>query len=117
MTGGASRARNGCPSRRSGKCCSTAFVPTTAALDRVFAAQHKRTVAADNTVAFGKRQLQLGASPLRCHCVRCRVVVHEHLDDTLSITYGPHVTGRFDATGQPLALEPDSGPASDRRAA
>ena len=83
----------------------TAFVPTTATLERVFAVQHERTVAADNTVAFGKRLLQLGASRLRCHFVRCRVVVHEHLDDTLSITYGPHVIGRFDATGQPLALE------------
>jgi hypothetical protein len=73
----------------------TAFVPATAALDRVFAVQHERTVAADNTVSLGNKQLQLGASRLRCHFVRCRVVVHEHLDDTLSITYGPHVIGRI----------------------
>ena len=66
--------------------------------------QHERTVAADNTVSLGKKQLQLGASQLRCHFVRCRVVVHEHLD-TLNITYGPHVIGRFNATGQPLALD------------
>jgi hypothetical protein len=62
-------------------------------------------VAADNTVALGKKRLQLGASQLRCHFVRCRVLVHEHLDDTYSVTYGPHVIGRFAADGQPLALE------------
>ena len=83
----------------------TAFVPATATLDRVFALQHERTVAADNAVSFGKKQLQLGASRLRCHFVRCRVLVHEHLDDTISVTYGPHVIGRFDTAGQPLALE------------
>jgi transposase len=81
----------------------TAFVPATAPLDRVFAVQHERTVAADNTVVVGKKHFQLGASRLRCHFVRCRVLVHEQLDDTYSITYGPHVIGRFDANGQPLA--------------
>jgi transposase len=83
----------------------TAFIPATAPLDRVFAVQQERTVAADNTVALGKKHLQLGASRLRCHFVRCRVLVHEHLDGTYSITYGPHVIGRFDANGQPLAHE------------
>jgi len=32
------------------------------------------------------------------------VTVHEHLDETLSITYGPHVIARFDPAGQPLPL-------------
>jgi len=83
----------------------TAFVPTTAALDRIFSVQHDRTVGNDNTVHFGRRSLQIGASPLRCHFVRCRVVVHEHLDGTLSVTHGPHVIGRYTSDGTPLPRE------------
>jgi hypothetical protein len=83
----------------------TAFVPPATDLTRVFTVQAERTVAADNTVQWGARRLQLGASRLRCHFVRCRVLVHEHLDGTLSITYGPHVIGRFAADGRPLGQE------------
>ena len=28
------------------------------------------------------------------------MTIHEHLDGTVSIRYGPHVLGRFDAQGQ-----------------
>lgn len=80
----------------------TAFVPTTADLDRIFSIQHERVVGNDNTVQIGRQRLQLGASPLRCHFVRCRVLVHEHLDGTRSVTLGPHVIGRFGADGHPL---------------
>lgn len=83
----------------------TAFVPTTADLDRIFSVQHERTVANDNTVQIGRRRLQIAASPLRCHFVRCRVLVHEHLDGTLSITHGPHVLGRYTSDGEPLPRE------------
>lgn len=82
----------------------TAFVPTTADLERIFSIQHERVVGNDNTVQIGRKRLQIGASPLRCHFVRCRVLVHEHLDGTLSVTYGPHVIGRFTAEGAPLPL-------------
>jgi hypothetical protein len=34
--------------------------------------------------------LTMGSERLRCHFVRRRVVLREDLDDTLSITYGPH---------------------------
>lgn len=82
----------------------TAFVPTTLPLDDIFAVQAERVVRADNTVQYGRRVLQLGATPLRCHFVRCRVVVREHLDDTLTVHYGPHVIGRYDADGAPRPL-------------
>jgi hypothetical protein len=32
------------------------------------------------------------------------VTVHQHLDGTVSIRFGPHVVGRYDAEGQPLAM-------------
>jgi transposase len=81
----------------------TAFVPTTADLDRIFSIQHERVVSNDNVVQLGGRRLQIAANPLRCHFVRCRVIVHEHVDGTLSVSHGPHVIGRYTAEGQPLA--------------
>jgi transposase len=80
----------------------TAFVACGVPLEHIFSVQHDRMVGNDNTVQFGRRPLQLSASRLRCHFVRCRVVVHEHLDGTLSVTYGPHVIGRYTADGLPL---------------
>ncbi len=82
----------------------TAFVPAPGGLELLFTLQHARTVSNANTVQFKRRVLQIGATPLRCHFVRCRVIVHEHLDDTLSLTYGPHTIARFTAEGDPLPL-------------
>jgi transposase len=74
----------------------TAFVPLKRKdLDLVFSLQHERVVARDNTVSFAGRNWQLERTKLRGTLAGCRVVVHEHLDDTLSITFGPHVVGRY----------------------
>ena len=70
-------------------------------LDLVFALQHERVVARDNTVSFANRNWQLERTKLRATLAGCRVTVHEHLDHTLSITFGPHVVGRY----QPEAVE------------
>lgn len=81
----------------------TAFVPCPRRdLDRVFALQHERTVANDNTVQYGRVTVQLAPSPLRVSFAKCRVTVYEHLDGTLSIGYGPHTLGRYDLHGQAL---------------
>lgn len=81
----------------------TAFVPCHRTdLDRVFALQQERTVAHDNTVQYGRRTFQIAASPLRCSFAKCRVLVYEHLDGTLSIGYGPHRLGHYDLQGQVL---------------
>src|SRR5437773_514441 len=80
----------------------TAFVPLRRPeLDLVFSLQHERVVARDNTVSFGNRVWQLERSKLRATLAGCRVTVHEHLDQTLSITFGPHLVGRYTADGQP----------------
>jgi transposase len=74
----------------------TAFVPLKRKdLGLVFSLQHERVVARDNTVSFAGRNWQLERTKLRGTLAGCRVVVHEHLDDTLSITFGPHVVGRY----------------------
>ena len=80
----------------------TALVPLKRKdLDLVFSLHHERVVARDNTVSFANRSWQLERTKLRGTLAGCRVVVHEHLDDTLSITFGPHVVGRY----QPEAVE------------
>jgi transposase len=80
----------------------TAFVPVRRKeLDLVFSLQHERVVARDNTVSFGNRVWQLERSKLRATLAGCRVTVHEHLDQTISITFGPHRVGRYTADGQP----------------
>jgi len=80
----------------------TAFVPVRLKdLDLVFSLQHERVVARDNTVSFANRVWQLERSKLRATLAGCRVTVHEHLDETISITFGPHRVGRYTADGQP----------------
>jgi transposase len=92
----------------------TAFVPCPRPdLDRGFALQHTRTVAADNTVPLDRRVFQLHRSPLRVSFAKCRVTVYEHLDGTLSIGLGPHTLGRYNARGQ--LLPPQQGPRSARK--
>src|SRR5215470_17621503 len=77
----------------------TAFVPCKRKdLDLVFSLQHERVVARDNTVSFANRSWQLERTKLRGTLAGCRVVVHEHLDDTLSITFGHHLLGRYQQT-------------------
>jgi transposase len=82
----------------------SAFVPAPAGLERIFSIQHERVVGHDNTVRFGRQALQLGPTPLRWNFVKCRVIVHEHLDRTLSVTYGPHTIARFTREGHPIGL-------------
>jgi transposase len=83
----------------------SAFLPTSLDLERICTLQHERVVSNANTVQLGRRHLQIGPSRFRCHFVKCRVTVHEHLDETLSITYGPHLLGRYTAEGAALATE------------
>ena len=81
----------------------TAFVPAPAGLDRIFSVHHERVVGNDNTVRVGRRVLQIGPTAFRWSFAKCRVTVHEHLDGTLSVTYGPQTLARFTADGQPWA--------------
>jgi transposase len=74
-------------------------------LDRVFSIQQTRTVARDNTVPLGDRWLQIEPTGWRGTLAGCRVTVHEHLDGTLTATYGPQVVGRYNAKGLPLLPE------------
>ena len=64
-------------------------------LNLVFSLQHERVVGRDNTVSFANRSWQIERTKLRGTLAGCHVTVHEHLDSTLSITFGPHVVGHY----------------------
>jgi|SRR5215472_13792645 len=74
----------------------SAFVPLRRTdLNLIFSLHHERTVARDNTVAFANRSWQIERTKLRGSLAGCRVILHEHLDGTFSITFGPHLVGHF----------------------
>ena len=60
-------------------------------------------VANDNTVSFGKLSLQVQPQTFRFSMARCRVLVCQHLDQTLSLHYGPHLLGRYNPQGEILS--------------
>lgn len=82
----------------------SAFIPVAdhLNLDLIFSIKDQRTVNPDNTLQFQRLTLQIPASSLRVSFARCRVIVHQHIDHTLTITFGPHVIGRYDSSGNPL---------------
>jgi transposase len=68
-------------------------------LNWIFTVQTERVVAKDNTVAIADRFWQLDKTRFRHTLAGSTVVIHEHLDGTISIRFGPHVVGRFQASG------------------
>lgn len=84
----------------------TAFVACTRSdMERVFALQHERVVARDNTVSFARLSLQIERQQWRSTLAGCRVIVYEHLDGTLSLGYGAHEVGRYSSEGVPLRAQ------------
>jgi len=71
-------------------------------LDWIFTVQSERVVAKDNTVAIAERSWQLDKSRFRNSLAGSTVTIHEHLDGKVSIRWGPHTVGRFDAHGKPV---------------
>src|SRR5690348_11539494 len=81
----------------------TAFRRTSRSdLNWIFTVQTERVVEKDNTVAIQDRWWQIDKTRFRSSLAGSTVTVHEHLDGTISIRYGPHVVGRFDGAGEKL---------------
>src|SRR5712672_550983 len=70
-------------------------------LDWIFSIQTERVVDKDNTVAIKDRWWQIDKCRWRHTLAGQTVTIHQHLDATVSIRYGPHVVGR----GKDGALE------------
>jgi transposase len=78
----------------------TAFRRTGRAdLPWIFSVQTERIVAQDNTVAIADRRWQIDKARFRGTLAGCTVTIHEHSDGQVSIRFGPHVVGRYDASG------------------
>jgi transposase len=71
-------------------------------LDRVFSLQYERMVSRDNTVVLQNLVLQIERVSWRGTLAGCNVTVHQHLDGSLSISYGPHRLGRYNERGERL---------------
>ncbi len=65
-------------------------------LNWIFTVQTERVVNKDNTVAIADRSWQIDKTTFRNTLAGSTVTIHEHLDETVSIRYGPHVVGRYD---------------------
>jgi transposase len=74
-------------------------------LEWVFSVQAQRVVARDNTITLRERVWQLEKSRWRHSLAGCTVTIHEHLNGTVSVRYGPHLVGRFAANGTPLGAK------------
>src|SRR5271157_2234500 len=90
----------------------SAFVtcPRSKDLDLIFALQFERTVNRDNTVSFQNLQLQIERVNWRGTLAGCNVIVHQHLDGTISLTHGPHRLGRYNAQGVALNANKNAAP-------
>src|SRR3984957_10572055 len=70
-------------------------------LEGIFSLHFERTVNRDNTVSFQNLSLQIQPVRWGATLEGCTVVVYQHLDGTLSLRYGPHCLGRYNAEGLP----------------
>jgi len=81
----------------------SAFVKTARRdLEWIFSLQHPRKVNRDNTVVTENQVYQIERTRWRDTLAGCTVIVHEMLDGTIAIRYGPHVVGRYDRQGHPI---------------
>src|ERR1700733_3706420 len=71
-------------------------------LNLIFSLQFERTIARDNTVSFQNMTLQIEKVNWRGTLAGCTVIVHQHLDRTLSITHGPRRLGNYTTQGSPI---------------
>ena len=79
----------------------TAFIPRSSKdLDLIFSVHSQRMVNRDNTVSFQNLTLQIEPVSWRATLAGCTITVHQHLDGTFTLTYGPHRLGRYSAQGQ-----------------
>jgi hypothetical protein len=81
-------------------------------LELLLSIQHERIVRADSVVVFVKLLLQLPPSTHRERFVRCPVLVHEFLNDTLGVSYQGRLIARFDRAGDLLPLRSPSAAAA-----
>jgi transposase len=95
----------------------TAFVPWIGPnLAEILCVQEERVVANDNTVRYQGRSLQIPPDSHRFHYVKATVRVHAHPEGTLAVFHGPRCLARYDAEGQLIEPDAESGHQNDSTA-
>ena len=89
-------------------------LPAGTDLAGVLCFKHQRTVAADNTVRFEGRTLQLLPDPHRASYARARVEVQQRLDGELIVTYQDRVLLTEDAAPGTISLRAHNRPQRNR---
>ena len=88
---------------------ASAFIPlpSTLQMQQIFSLQTFRQVNSDNTVQYKNQVLQIpNLAHLRFSFAGVKVTVHELLDGTYLITYGPHVLGNYNREGLLMKNQP-----------
>jgi transposase len=84
----------------------SAFTPLAGIdLKLLLSAQHERVVRNDNTVQFYGTTLQLHPTRGRAHFVRCPVLVHEFLNETLGVSFQGKLIAEFTTDGELIRVE------------
>ena len=71
-------------------------------LELIFTQRFERTVDRDNTVSFYNVIMQLERAEWRPTLAGCKVIVHQHLDTTLTLMIAGHRVGHYSAEGKLL---------------
>jgi hypothetical protein len=61
------------------------------------------TVQTERVVAIRDRSWQIDKTRFRNTLAGSTVTIHEHLDETVSIRYGPPMVGRYNSSGEKLS--------------
>jgi hypothetical protein len=67
-----------------------------------FTQRYERTVDQDNTVRFHNLVMQLEPAEWRHTLAGCKVIIHQHLDATLTLMIAGHRVGHYSAQGKLL---------------
>ena len=71
-------------------------------LEMVFTQRYERTVDRDNTVRFNNLIMQIERAEWRRTPAACKVIIHQHLDTTLTLMIAGHRVGHYSAEGKLL---------------
>ena len=71
-------------------------------LEMVFTQRFERTVDQGNTEHFNNLVMQIERAEWRPTLAGCKVIIHQHLDTTLTLMIAGHRVGHYSAEGKPL---------------
>jgi transposase len=71
-------------------------------LELIFTQRYERTVDQDNTVRFHNLVMQIEPAEWRPTLAGCKLIIHQHLDQTLTLTIKGHRVGHYSAEGKLL---------------